>query len=192
MIIIKSRDNYELKLKFQDLENLDSFFLTNLIIDTYSHDDIDDQIYEIDEDYYMIKHIFDSVRYKTLIHHPSTNLKLMLSICDKWCVPDWLISDIHKKLVTNEKLNTINEFLNNLDNNEVKQCKLCHTGFKPNENKKDSCKTHLLGFYEITNKFRCCGKGIDEPCLVGYHVEKCKLHCYPAILQNLPDNIFKP
>ena len=86
--------------------------------------------------------------------------------------------------MTNEKLNDIQEFLNNLHDNEVKQCKICKKGFKSKENKKDSCKTHLFGFDQISNKFKCCGKGIDEPCLIGYHVEECKLHCYPAILQN--------
>ena len=41
----------------------------------------------------------DSLKYKDLIFNNKTTLKLMYYVCDKWCVPKWLLDKIEEKYI---------------------------------------------------------------------------------------------
>ena len=83
---IKTRDGKELIIKLDVIINMEDFMIKNMIEDTGDISEL-----EIDEDYTVIKNILDSLKYKSLIFDNDTNLKLMYYVCDKWCVPTWLI-----------------------------------------------------------------------------------------------------
>ena len=165
-LVLKCRDKKNFKIKCKDLMRLDDFYIKNILSDV--EDDSDLIELEIDEDYDIVKCIYDSLRYKTLVNNETINLKLLYMVCDKWCVPLWLIEEIYQEINMNKRLLSYNKFISNLTN-DVALCKNCNVGFKINENKPNSCKTHLVK-YTMTNlnTYACCNK--VEPCNVGYHV----------------------
>lgn len=163
---INSRDNNCLKVKVYDLMKLDEFYIQNLILDI--KDDSKEIYIEIDEDYDIIKCIYDSLRYRTIIFNDLTNLRLMLMVAEKWCVPNWLLNDIKKKIDSNKRLDSLNTFIDNLTGG-MAYCKVCKAGFDINKNTATSCKTHRVsGTIVNSNTYSCCNK--EEPCKVGYHV----------------------
>jgi hypothetical protein len=162
-LIIKTRDDYEFKIPINVLLDMEKFMIKNMIEDI---DDIDVEIY-IDEDYIIIKNIMDSLRYKSLIFDDNTNLRLMNSVCDKWCVPQWLIDCIVNQIYASKKLTNITTFIDSLTNG-IYKCKNCNNGFNKFKNKVDSCKYHpYVGTIAGTNIHACCNK--EEYCKGGYH-----------------------
>ena len=163
-LIIKSRDDKIFKIEMSDIRNMGEFMIKNMIEDTHKTLEI-----YINEDYEIIKSIFDSLRYNQLIFDKETNLNLMYCVCDKWCVPQWLINTIHNEIHSSKKLLSFNNFIDNLHNN-IYKCQNCGVGFNKYNNKPDSCKFHICQHRTIanSNKYICCNK--EEPCRVGYHV----------------------
>lgn len=164
-LVINTRDNQSFEIKLDDLYNMENFMIKNLVEDTDDTSELN-----INEDLDIVKNIIDSLRYKRLVFNDNTNLRLMMLVCDKWCVPQWLITDIHNEITSSKKLIQLNSFIDNLTNN-IYTCKNCGVGFNKFNNKANSCKYHphsstLPG--PDNNRYGCCNK--EEPCKIGYHV----------------------
>jgi hypothetical protein len=160
---INTRDNLTLEIPLEDFDKMEDFMIKNMIYDTGDTSPID-----INEDYKIIKNIIDSLRCRSLIFDTDTNLHLMYYVCDRWVVPQWLIEAIEKELNSSKKLNSINTFIDNL-NNDIYRCRNCYNGFNKYKNTPKSCKGHRLGVRsENPGVYICCGK--SEPCMEGYHV----------------------
>lgn len=162
-LVIKTRDSNEFKISIDVLLNMEDFMIKNMIEDVGDTSEL-----YIDEDYIIIKNIIDSMRYKTLIYDSNINLRLMYYVCNKWCVPEWLVDKIDNEVTQSKKLTSIASFIDNLTNG-IYKCKNCGIGFNKFNNKADSCKFHTCCI-SITgsNNFACCNK--EEPCKSGYHV----------------------
>lgn len=161
-IHIRSRDGKIFIFPINELINMEDFMIKNIIEDTKDTSEI-----YINEDYNLIKSVFDSIRTKSLIINNDVNLNLMYYVCDKWCVPKWLIEEIEGEINTIKKLQATNKFIDNLTNG-IYKCKNCGVGFNKFNNKPNSCKFHTIkNTISGTNVYSCCNK--EEPCKVGYH-----------------------
>ena len=163
-INIICRDKNIFTLPLNDFSVMDDFFLKNMIndINMDSHKEI-----IINEDYDVVKSIVDSMRFNSLIYSDKTNLRYMKALCDKWCVPYWLLNMINEELY-GDKIYKLNKFISKLYGDTLR-CKICHCGFKMSENKHNSCRTHFNnGPMHDSNNYACCNK--EAPCLIGYHV----------------------
>ena len=168
IININTRDKKTLTIKKNDLIKLDDFFLKNLITDIEDKSECIN--IDINEDYDIIKCIYDSLRYNTLINNKDTNLKLMYMVADKWCVSLELLEEIKNKIFLNKKHLDLCSLYEKIKG-ETAVCKICLKGFNKNKNTFDSCKSHGHSSPNTnTNIFGCCNK--EESCKVGYHVEK--------------------
>ena len=166
IVKIRCIDNQICNYNLNDILKMDEFYIKNMLEDT----DNDEELIEfnLNEDYDIIKNILDSLRYRSLIFNNDTNLLLMFQLCDKWCVPFWLLNKLQDKINGNDKLNKILHFINNI-REETKYCKICHNGFKESLNQKDSCKRHLTkSCIPGTNKYTCCNK--EKHCEIGFHI----------------------
>ena len=161
LLIIKTRDDREFKITLDTLLKMEDFFIKNMIEDTSDTRDL-----YIDEDYEIIKSIMDSLKYRELIFNNETNLKLMYYVCDKWCVPKWLLNNIENELYISKKILNLNTAIDTLTN-KIYICNNCGVGFNKYDNKPNSCKFHSLSRIINSNKYHCCNK--EEPCKVGYH-----------------------
>ena len=108
---------------------------------------------------------------------------LMMSVCEKWCCPQWIIDLLNKEEIKtkNNKLDIHDYFL---------KCLTCNVGFKMSENTSTSCKTHKSNYSSITNNFPCCGNNPNEVenhfCRVGYHTPTPgSMNDYPLYLKNI-------
>ena len=163
---INSIDNKLYYINIEDLLKLDDFFIKNLIEDTYNPEE-KEVIININEEYNIIKNIIDTLRYRNLIYDSETNLKLMKNVCDKWCVPLWVIEDIVNEF-GNYKINCIIKGINSI-RTQFYKCKICRIGFRLDANTNTSCKMHGCSICIVnTDIYACCGK--SEPCKIGYHV----------------------
>jgi hypothetical protein len=161
--VLNFRDNKQFKISNIELIKLEDFYIKNIVEDCN-----DDSNICINEDYDIVKNIFDSMRYQILIFNESTNLRLMLQVCNKWCVQKWLIKSIEQEIVLSKKLTQLNNYTDEMTNC-IYQCKLCKVGFNKYNNKIDSCKTHRFDrTISGSTKYACCNK--EEPCIIGYHV----------------------
>jgi len=187
-LIINCIDNLKFYCEIKDLLKMEEFYIKNLITDTTDFDNQDnseDIEINYNETFDIIKNIFDSLRYRNLIFNKDTNLRLMYHVCDKWCVPEWLITSIENEINGNKKLNNIVDFINNLNGNTV-QCNICNNGFNINNNTKTSCRRHKSKtIIAGTTMYSCCGK--EEPCQIGYHVHKQTI--YPSFIDSIKNFI---
>ena len=165
ILVINTRDNLTLEIPIKDFENMEEFYLKNMLEDTEDTDDSDPLF--INEDYNIIKNIIDSMRYKKLIFDKDTNLRLMYMLSEKWCCPIWLHKSIEEELYISPKLRQIIQFIDSLTNN-IYKCTMCGSGFNKYNNKPDSCKKHKCSsIITGTNRYPCCNK--EEHCVIGYH-----------------------
>jgi hypothetical protein len=186
-LIINCVDNLKFYCEIEDLLKMEEFYIKNLITDTTDFEKDNQADIEIDynENFDIIKNIFDSLRYRNLIFNKETNLKLMYQVSDKWCVPEWLIKSIENEINSNKKLNNLVDFIYNLNGNTV-QCDICNNGFSIDSNTKTSCRRHIRTHVIAgTTIYYCCGK--EEPCQIGYHVYKPTI--YPSFIESIKELI---
>ena len=139
----------------------EEWFLSIIVGDDYWKEDLNRL--EINEDKNTVISIIETMRHNTLIVLKDVSIDYMLSLAEKWCIPEMFIEFI-KKEKEKEK-----EKENRSIDDVIFLCSVCRTGFKMSENKHDSCKTHPT--YISNGRFGCCGKtSHDEPCRIGYHV----------------------
>lgn len=187
-----SLPNYEVELIFNDISFL-SGLLASYNINSQS---INKDIY-INEQPDLFLSIIDSIRHHKLIIYPTVDNELFYNICDKWGTPDWLIQSSKGK-VTKKINELLQKFIKNeLVEPEITICKICHIGYKPEENTNTSCKMHHSKFSDKTHTWTCCGSKPDidsnrfHPCICGYHVPETKSN-YNQInnfINNLPTYI---
>ena len=79
---------------------MDDCFLINLILDC---DHSKDDIIKINEDYNVVNSIIESLRFNILIFTENTNLKYMLALSEKWCMPEWMINALNDELYQDNK-----------------------------------------------------------------------------------------
>lgn len=162
-IIFNCRDNKSFSIPLNDFYNMEEFFLKNLVVDTIS----DNNKIDINEDYNIVKSIVDSIRLNTLIYNHQCDLRYMKAVSEKWCVPVWLLDMINDEL-QDGKIFKLSKFINNIYGN-THICKICHCGFKIDENGPTACRSHYNNTtMQGSNNYACCNK--EEPCLIGYHV----------------------
>jgi hypothetical protein len=181
IVKIKCIDDIICNYNLDDIYKMETFYLKNMLEDTYNNEDIIQ--FDLNEEYDIVKNILDSLRYRSLIFNKDTNLLLMNQVCDKWCVPFWLLTDLQDKINGNNSLNQILYFMNKFKG-DTKYCQICNTGFKESLNKIDSCKTHLRNCTIIgSDRYGCCNK--EEPCKVGYHISE--QISYESIIYSIKD-----
>ena len=61
-LVLKCRDKKNFNIKYEDLMRLDDFYIKNIFSDVKDENDLIEL--EIDEDYDIVKCIYDSLRYK--------------------------------------------------------------------------------------------------------------------------------
>ena len=173
------RDNECWSLPIEDFNNMDDFFIKNLILDTSMNYQNENENINLNEDMLVVKSIVDSIRLKTLIYDNRVNLRYMKALCDKWCCPFWLLDMINDELGEG-KIYVLLKFINGLFG-ETRVCKVCGCGFKVNENGPKLCRTH---YHNSTiagsNRYSCCNK--EEPCLSGYHVSDLGINNTSALM----------
>ena len=153
----------------------------------------DDENYTIWEDFDVVMSILETLRYNSLIVLRNVSLDYLLKLSEKWCVPQWVLSEISNRIEI-ENLNKIRKKsykMKFIEDNLLFTCKICGTGFKLGENTKTSCKSHKSSYSSISQKFDCCGQDENGSCCVeGYHVPlediKYKMKEYKEILDEIP------
>ena len=104
--------------------------------------------------------------FNKLTIHKDVSLDYLENLADMWCAPQWIIDEIKERKLNAIDVNNVN---NNDINNHVFKCINCSVGYKIKENTKTSCKHHNRLFNNSTNSYDCCGRGYNEPCIIGYH-----------------------
>jgi len=157
-ILLKLRNgNISIPKKyFDDYLDIDWFFSSLIKFDPNERE------FTIWEDKETVLSIFDSIRFNKLVIHNNVSITYLEALCDMWCAPEWLLSEIKNKQRTT---------INNLKfNNHVFACISCNIGYKISENINTSCKSHKYMINKNTNKYDCCnGVPGSIGCVVGYH-----------------------
>lgn len=153
-ITVKCRGT-SLMLPIKEIESLteQDWFLKLLI----KYEDKSESV-ELGEDINIVLSIIETLKYKKLIMYNNISLEHMYMLCDKWCVPSWILDEISDKIQKKTE--------NNLDE-KIYLCQVCNIGFKKSENTNSSCKRHRLPFCGIKQNFPCCNN--NEACIRGYH-----------------------
>ena len=126
---------------------------------------------EINEDKNTAMSLIESLRYNRLIVLPNVSLDYMLSLSEKWCMPDFINNYIKGRIQNDTCFKEIISDSQKFTLNMTYQCNICKKGFKILENNNDSCYTHPKNFNLSSNRFECCGKDANsKPCTRGYHV----------------------
>ena len=71
--------------------------IDNMINDLESGETINEPI-EIFETKNLLLSIIDTLRYGNVIIHDGVSINYYESVCDKWCVPDWILKQSNKNL----------------------------------------------------------------------------------------------
>ena len=121
----------------------------------------DDEKTELCEDIDIVKSIIETLRYKKIVMYKNISITHMKMLCDKWCIPEWVIQDLE---IIEKK--TIEVIENKPTDEKIYICQNCRAGFKKSENFSNSCTRHKLDC-DVNGLFHCCGK--EEPCVLGYH-----------------------
>lgn len=184
-VIINCRDKKQLTIPLNELSMMEDFFLKNMIIDCTD----DNQSIELYEDGTIVQNIIDSIRLKKLVYSNENQLSYMLALCEKWCVPLWLIDTINNK----QNKDLLSKIIENYDmilTTGIKKCVICSKGFKPHENTNTSCKRHKCSFDNGLNLYHCCGETERNKnlCSIGYHVpEKTQISYHNLFMQNIKE-----
>jgi hypothetical protein len=121
----------------------------------------DDEKTELCEDIDIVKSIIETLRYKKIVMYKNISITHMKMLCDKWCLPEWVIQDLE---IIEKK--TIEVIENKPTDEKIYLCQICRVGFKKSENFSNSCNKHS-NICNTNGLFHCCNK--QEPCVVGYH-----------------------
>ena len=167
---IKCRDKSFIITKKELLSFCDeSWFLSILVNTPFIEDDTNE--YEVWEDYNTILSIIETLRYQKLIVLENVNLDYYLGLCDKWCLPTWIIDEIQNKKKNNNNNDLHTKIMNYIENNYIFKCDNCTIGFKISENTNTSCQKHRYSFDGIQRKFLCCNTSdVNNFCIKGYHI----------------------
>lgn len=137
----------------------EKWFLSIIVGDDYWKENV--SRLEINEDKNTVMSIIETMRYNTLIVLKDVSIDYMLSLADKWCIPEMFI-----ELMEKEKTKPKKKYIDDV----IFMCSICKTGFKMSENKANSCKSHPAIFVS-DGRFMCCGRTSEEEhCRIGYHV----------------------
>ena len=120
---------------------------------------------ELCEDINIVLSIIETLKYHKLILYNSISLEHMYMLCDKWCVPEWILEEITSRIELYSKSET-----EKIKNEKIYKCSVCYIGYKHSENTSTSCKKHLYSMDTHANIFACCNN--QEPCIKGYHIGK--------------------
>lgn len=166
-----------IKIPRTELEMMltENWYLPNLINSIGDEPgDTENEAYILYEDPLVFKDLIDSLRYQTLIITDENKLVYYIKLCEKWCVPEWLLEKLKSKLNRKE---IMEEFIKNIF--KVKKCINCHSTFVDTENNKDSCHFHP-GKLNLGLTYECCALkmangGPNIYCRKGYHISNRKL-----------------
>ena len=155
------------KDEFSNLTD-ESWFLSDLV--NCTKDDKDIILYE---DYNVVMSIIESLRFNKFIILDGVNPNHMYCLCDKWCVPEWLLEESKKNIKHRQLRSTLCNFLDNQLNSDIINCYNCKTGFKKSENTSISCHYHSGQIICLIGKrvWSCCNTLDDSyGCKLAYHV----------------------
>ena len=168
-------------INWKDYEFMSDSFFSNLV--KYSEDKIIN--YNTNEDYELVKSIFQSIKYRKIIIseeiYNKTNLNNIVNILDKWSISDNILNTYIKDKINEYKYREIQEEyiqenIKLLSSEKasyltyVFKCELCGAGFTELTNHKNACKYHNRNYNFNVNKWGCCGNSIDNKgCNIGYH-----------------------
>lgn len=148
----------KLILPIKEIESLtDQDWFLKLLV-KYESDNASVEPVELGEDINIVLSIIETLKYNKLILYNNISLEHMFMLCDKWCVPDWILEEITSRIEKKKSDNT---------DEKIYRCLICNIGFKKSENKNNSCKKHKLPYSIIISSFPCCNN--NEPCVQGYH-----------------------
>ena len=146
----------------------------------------DNNTYDIWEDYKSVISIIETLRYQKLIILEGVNIDYFKSLCEKWCLPEWVLQEIDNEKIYRNKVFSKNDKIEYIKNNYIFKCKNCQIGFKMVENTRHSCKRHVNSRDQVQNLFTCCGK--VEPgsyCAEGYHIPAVSLRSAYSEIKDL-------
>ena len=154
-----------------DILSSESWFISNIINNINNINDVNKEIY-LYEDSSVFMSIIESIRFKRLIILNSVDPTHMYALCDKWCVPKWLLDELDNYKKNKEIRPILISYLENTLSNEIIKCANCKVGFKKSENTSTSCQYHNGNIISISNEriWNCCNIGINKGCKLGYHV----------------------
>ena len=189
-LLIREKNKGKLKIEFDNdyrelIVNMKEYFLDdNWFFNKYykwesENEEYDNDgfiVFTTDEDYLLVKTIFETVKTNKLMlcnENKNINMKYMKYLCEKWSCTQEIIDLIEEKI----KLDIANDIkFNNFSTipklvvNTPFKCINCGAGFTLFDNKEGDCKCHKGLFKFHSNTFDCCGRGFDEPCIIGKHV----------------------
>ena len=90
------------------------------------------------------------------------------NLADMWCAPQWIITEIHKKRIVENKY-IKSKKLNIL--NHTFKCINCSAGYREIDNHESACYHHTNTFNHNSGTYNCCNRPQDDRgCIIGYHV----------------------
>jgi hypothetical protein len=164
--VFKCRDGNVIipKSEFMKAKTQD-WMIGNMINDLESGEKINEPI-EIFETKNIVLSIIDTFRYGNVIIHEGVSINYFESVCDKWCVPDWILKQSNKNLSAKDFIQ------GKIKSIMLKKCIHCQAIFDLNKNHGNSCRRHtgkLILTEKIYKVFDCCGGTHSNPCCVGHH-----------------------
>ena len=148
------------------------WFLKNLIEDVegdYAKSNIDElSIFESREN---VVSVLETLKSKQLCLQDNVNLNYFRYLADKWCLPQWVLDTIDKKIQEQEAIKLkMKSDCYNFTKHITLRCNNCKAGYNIYNNSETSCSYHPSGFDDERRYWYCCrGDEHSRGCAVGYH-----------------------
>ena len=142
------------------------WMIGNMINDLETGGEILKEYIEIFETKNVLLSVVDTLRYNTLIIHDDVSVNYFQSVCDKWCVPEWIFTQSSESFMARDLIK------GKIKSIMLKKCINCQSLFDLNENNAEACKRHVGSIIDTNSNskdFDCCGGSHHYPCCVGYH-----------------------
>lgn len=148
------------------------WFLKNLIEDVdgdYAKSNIDElSIFESREN---VVSVLETLKSKQLCLQDNVNLNYFRYLADKWCLPQWVLETIDKKIEEQEGAKRkMKSMCHNFTKNITLKCNNCRVGYNIYNNSETACFHHPSGFDNQGQYWYCCrGDARSKGCRIGYH-----------------------
>lgn len=158
------------KKYFEDYLRIEWFFNSLIKFESSGKETLESEhiTVEIWENKAAVLSLFDSLRFMKLTVHDGVSLEYLENLADMWCAPQWIITEIHKKRIVENKY-IKSKKLNIL--NHTFKCINCSAGYREIDNHESACYHHTNTFNHNSGTYNCCNRPQDDRgCIIGYHV----------------------
>jgi hypothetical protein len=155
------------KKYYEDYLSGEWYFGSLVRFDTNYNESLEHIIIELWENKAAVLSLFDSLRFMKLTVHDGVSLNYLENLADMWCAPQWIIDEIQKKRLVENKI--INSKQLHILNHTFK-CINCSVGYREIDNMETACHHHNRLFNPNSGTYNCCNRiHDDQGCIVGYH-----------------------